>query len=112
MKKVKNIYFEFCPTSNLQTRSISSYKDFPLKKFMNHNLKVTINSDNMTVSNTNVVEEFKAMVETFNLSQEDVNSLLLNSIDAAFVNEERKDLLRKLLSERIEEFYLNLKRGC
>lgn len=110
LKKVKNIYFEFCPTSNLQTKSISSYKEFPLKIFMNHNLKVTINSDNMTVSNTNVVEEFKAMVETFDLSQEDVNSLLLNSIDAAFINEERKDMLRKLLSERIKEFYLKLKK--
>ena len=33
-----NIYFEFCPTSNLQTKSLLTYKDVPLRKFLDNQI--------------------------------------------------------------------------
>lgn len=103
---VKNkICFEFCPTSNLQTKSLKEYKDVPLKKFMENDIPVTINSDNMTVSNTDVYKEYKMMVKTFNLSKDEVFFLLNNSINASFISDEEKVKNKKALSEKIDEFY-------
>ena len=107
--KKENICFEFCPTSNLQTKSLLSYEDVPLRKFMDNGIDVTINADNMTVSNVNAIMEMRQMVETFNLSKEEVNGLLLNSINHSFADEETKERLKEKLADRIDEFYENLK---
>ena len=55
----KRIAFEFCPTSNLQTTSLPDYKHVPLRDFDKYGILVTINSDNMTVSNTDVLKEYR-----------------------------------------------------
>lgn len=103
--KDKNIYFEFCPTSNLQTTSLPRYESVPLIDFKNHGVKVTINSDNMSVSSTDVKEEFRHLYKVFKLSKEDVRYYLLNSIEASFTNNERKQKLIHLLDERIDDYY-------
>lgn len=111
IEKVKDLTFEFCPTSNIQTKSILSYKDNPLRKFINLGLKVTINADNMTVSNTNVLKEFRHMYQTFNLSKEEIFALLNNSLDASFASSETKKELKKVLKNRFNDFYLSIING-
>lgn len=101
--KSKNLVFEFCPTSNLQTKSLLRYEDVPLKQFIDNGLKVTINADNMTVSDTDVIKEFKHLYKTFKLSKQDVKDLLYNSIDGAFLKD--KSTYKKLIDERIDKFY-------
>ena len=108
--KKENICFEFCPTSNLQTKSLKTYNDVPLRQFMDNGIPVTINADNMTVSNTTAIIEMANMVETFNLSKEEVYGLLLNSINYAFTSDEVKEKLKEKLANRIDEFYENLKK--
>ena len=107
IKKVKenHIFFEFCPTSNLQTTSLPNYESVPLKEFRNHNIPVTINSDNMTVSNTNVIDEFKHLYKTFKLSKDDVKYYLFNSVDAAFINQQDKERYKQLVKNKVDEFY-------
>ena len=97
--------FEFCPTSNLQTKSLKSYMDVPLKKFMERSIPVTINSDNMTVSNTDVYQEFSYMYQTFNLSKRDVYYLLKTSIKYSFTDQNTKDKLLLRLDEKLDDFY-------
>ena len=104
----ENICFEFCPTSNLQTKSLKTYKDVPLREFMERKIHVTINSDNMTVSNVTALSEMAVMKKTFNLSKEEVNSLLLTSIDCAFTSKKVKQGLKEKLAKRIDEYYYNL----
>lgn len=112
VKKVKehNICFEFCPTSNLQTKSLKTYQDVPLRDFMKLDIPVTINSDNMTVSNTNVPLEIVHMVKTFNLTKEEIKSLFINSIKYSFTDEETKKTLKERLNDRIDEFYNKIKK--
>ena len=104
----ENICFEFCPTSNLQTKSLITYKDVPLRLFVDHGIKVTINSDNMTVSNVSAISEMGIMKETFNLSKEEVHMLLLTSIEHAFTSEKVKEKLKEKLANRIDKYYANL----
>ena len=110
IKRVKdnNICFEFCPTSNLQTKSLLKYEDVPLRQFMSNGIAVTINSDNMTVSNVSAISEMGIMKKTFNLSKEEVYNLLLTSINHAFTSDEVKAKLKEKLANRIDEYYNNL----
>ena len=108
--KENNICFEFCPTSNLQTKSLKEYEDVPLRQFLDNNIDVTINADNMTVSNVNAISEMKKMVEIFNLSKEEVNRLLTNSINHAFASQKIKNKLKEKLATRIDEYYEFLKK--
>lgn len=103
--KREDICFEFCPTSNLQTKSLKSYKDVPIPEFKKKSIPVTINSDNMTVSNTDVFQEFSHLYQTFALSKDDVKQMLTNSINYSFTSEDVKKKLRKKLDERIDKFY-------
>ncbi len=104
----KDICFEFCPTSNLQTKSLLKYEDVPLRQFMDNKIAVTINADNMTVSNVSAISEMGVMKKTFNLSKEEVQSLLSNSIDHAFANEKVREKLKEKLANRIDEYYHKL----
>ena len=97
--------FEFCPTSNLQTKSLKSYKDVPLRAFMDADIPVTVNSDNMTVSNTDVYQEFSHLYQTFNLSKRDVYVLLKTSIKHSFTSSEVKAKLLLKLDEKLDKFY-------
>lgn len=97
--------FEFCPLSNLQTKSLKTYKDVPLRQFMEKGIPVTINSDNMTVSNTDCIKEMSTMVKTFNLTKEEVKLLLCNSIKHSFTDWETQEKLYKLLNERFDAYY-------
>jgi adenosine deaminase len=106
--KKEDICFEFCPTSNLQTKSLKSYADVPLRAFMDKGIALTINSDNMTVSNTDVYQEFAHLYETFKLTNEEVYGFLLNSINYAFTSEQVKEKLREELKQRIDKFYLQI----
>ena len=103
--KQEEVCFEFCPTSNLQTKSLKSYKDVPLIEFMKKGIPVTINSDNMTVSNTDVYQEFSHLYQTFGLTKDDVNKLLRTSIEHAFTSQEVKEKLFKKLEQRIDKFH-------
>lgn len=99
------IYFEFCPTSNLQTTSLPSYEKVPLREFDRFGIAVTINSDNMTVSNTDVLKEYRHMYKTFNLQKYEVRHFLVNSINASFTSLEEKNKLMQLMDSRLDNFY-------
>lgn len=90
---------ELCPTSNLDTHVFEKIEDYPLRKFMEGGVRVTINSDDMTVSRTNVKKELELVRDTFFLTDEEVEQLKKNAILAAFASEETKEMLLKRLKE-------------
>jgi adenosine deaminase len=103
--KKEDICFEFCPTSNLQTKSLKRYEDVPIRDFQTKGIDITINSDNMTVSNTDVYKEFKHLYQTFKLNKKEVYGFLLNSVNHSFTTEEIKQKLRDRLDQKIDDFY-------
>ena len=101
----KRVTFEFCPTSNLQTTSLPEYKAVPIKEFERYGIPVTINSDNMTVSNTNVLEEYRHLYKIFNLQKYEVRHYLANSINASFTDLATKTMLLNELNKKIDSYY-------
>lgn len=105
----KQITFEFCPTSNVQTKSISAYEKLLLREFLRYGISVTINSDNMTISNTDTICELRKMYYTFKLSDYELRLLLNNSINASFISLEQKNKLRNQLAQNFDKFLLKIK---
>ena len=49
------VTLELCPTSNLNTKVVSKISDYPIKTLMDAGVRVTINTDNMTVSGLSLI---------------------------------------------------------
>lgn len=92
----KQIPLEICPTSNLDTKAVSSLDEIPVKKFLELGVKVTINTDDPTVSSTTLLDEYK-LLENIGLSKGELKTIALNSIEAAFINNEKKEELKSFL---------------
>jgi adenosine deaminase len=80
----KGITLELCPTSNLNTCVFSDISEYPIKRLIDAGVRVTVNTDNMTVSGTTVERELKLLADTFGLDDETVGTLLKNAENAAF----------------------------
>ena len=93
--KEKNITLEICPTSNIQTKAVAKVSEHPIYDFYKDGIKVTLNTDNRTVSDIDLTNEFEIVSKEFNLSYEDCVRIYLNSVDASFADETTKDELRK-----------------
>ncbi|MFH1971378.1 MAG: adenosine deaminase [Patescibacteria group bacterium] len=85
-----------CVTSNIATGVIGSIINHPFNKLLKHGALVTVNTDDPAFFSTNITKEYIKVVRTFNLGIKDVDQLVLNSIEAAFVNNEYKKELRKM----------------
>ena len=92
----EGITLELCPTSNLNTSIFESYAAYPLHNLMTAGVNVTINTDNMTVSNTTVAEEQKHL----NLAKEEMYLLAKNAVEAAFADAETKEWLKEEVEKR------------
>lgn len=79
------IPLEVCPTSNMQTRVFGSAEEYPLKELLLRGVKVTLNTDNMTVSHTTVSNERKFIKSEFNITDEEIELMESFSEEAAFL---------------------------
>lgn len=95
--KDKGITLEMCPTSNVQTKAIDSFINHPIHDFYKDEIKVTINTDNRTVSNTTLSNEFNIVLNEFNINYEDYKKLYYFGVDAAFTDLETKKKLKEYI---------------
>ena len=91
--KAANVALEICPTSNLQTRIFESIERFPLEQLLDAGLTVTINTDNMTVSNTTLSREFELLQQHCDLDKNTARELAENAARAVFSDSSEKDRL-------------------
>ena len=80
------IPLELCPTSNIQTRIFTDLREYPIRKFLERGICATINTDNKTVSDTSIREEFEKLKLAVNLTREEEITLLKNAAQASFLD--------------------------
>lgn len=86
----KQIALELCPTSNLNTNIYKDISEYPVKKFIDAGVIVTINTDNMMVSNTDIKKELSMLAETFGFDEADIRRFERNAIECSFADDELK----------------------
>ena len=93
----KGIGIEMCPVSNLQTKAVESTKDYPMREFLDNGLKVTVNTDNRTVSNTTLTKELAFIQKTYGITDEEIRLRMKNAVDVAFADDAVKERILKRL---------------
>lgn len=97
--KKNNIVLEICPTSNFQTNAVDKYENHPIKKLYDFGVRITINTDNRTVSNITLSEEYNKLANNFNFTIQDFKSININAINSSFLDENEKKQLLEIISE-------------
>lgn len=93
--KEKDICLEVCPTSNLDTKAVDALVHHPILALLNKNIKVTLNTDNITVSDITLTEEIRNLIKALNLEMDQYKTLYTNAVNSAFIsNEEKIELLK------------------
>lgn len=95
---------ELCLTSNLQTKAAPSLTDYPYQELRKAGAKITINTDNRTVSDTNLTKEYRLFNQYFATSPADFLTFNQNAISAAFTSQEEKDQLSQMLEEAYQPY--------
>lgn len=81
------IPLEVCPTSNMQTRVFGSAEEYPIKELLQSGVRVTLNTDNMTVSGTDIYNERTLIKTRFNITDEELELMEEYSAEAAFLKQ-------------------------
>jgi adenosine deaminase len=99
------IPLEICLTSNLHTKAISSLSKHPFKHYINERARVTLNTDNRLISNTSLSNEYEIAINTFNLNENEIRTIIINGFKSAFLpHKKRRELIRKVVDELESEF--------
>lgn len=88
---------EACVVSNLQTKAVLDAKDHPIRPFFDRGIAVTVNTDNMSCSDTTLQREHAVIASAMGFTDAEFLRMDENAINGAFVSEEeKKALLQKL----------------
>ena len=103
IKKIinENILLEICPTSNVQTNAVKTYENHPIKKLFDLGCKVSINTDNRTVSNVTLTKEYELLNKYLNFSLDEIIKINLETIKHTFLSEKEKQELTSLYLDKI-----------
>jgi adenosine deaminase len=96
----RRITLEICLTSNVQTRVVPSYDVHPLRRYVEHGMSVTLNTDNRLISGTTLTDEYLHAARALDFTLRELGELALESFAAAFLPWETR---RALLDESRRE---------
>jgi len=88
-----------CPLSNVRLKVVERLEDHPLPRLLAEGLNVTLNSDDPAYFGGGMLDNFLACQRAFGWGEATFRRLAGNAIEAAFVDEARRDELRRLLAE-------------
>ncbi|WP_217596670.1 adenosine deaminase [Cohnella sp. GbtcB17] len=89
----RRIPLEMCPTSNIQTRAVADWDDYPIRAYYDAGLYVTVNTDNPTVSGTDMTRECETLSTRFGFTPAELTGLMRGALLAAFAEPPVKERL-------------------
>jgi adenosine deaminase len=90
LAKAGGVVLEMCPWSNYLTHSVSRIEDHPLRQLFDLGVKVTINSDDPEVLDTNLNNEYRIVHEVLGMSLADIAACNRQAAAASFIPPEEK----------------------
>lgn len=96
--KDNNLPLEVCVNSNLKTKIFSSPELHPIKKFIDMDLNVTVNSDDPSMFGASLTEEFLILHDMFEMSLDDMRNVTFNALNSAFISNDFKLKMKKKIN--------------
>ena len=95
---------ELCLTSNLQTKAAPTIEDFPYLKMKAAGARISINTDNRTVSDTDLTKEYALYHQHFQTKEADFYQHNVDAIQASFASDEEKQALLTRLEKAYADY--------
>ncbi|SFB21093.1 adenosine deaminase [Cohnella sp. OV330] len=106
----RRIPLELCPTSNVQTKAIASWDDYPIRGYYDAGVYVTVNTDNPTVSGTDMTRECETIATRFGFAPAELADLMRGALLAAFAEPPVKERLLARFDELVERLMTDVSR--
>ena len=71
-----------------------------MREILNAGLKVTVNTDNRTVSNTTLTKELEFIQKNYRITDEEIHLMMRNAVDVAFADDDVKNRLFNIVKGR------------
>ena len=98
--KERDIALEMCLTSNLQTAAVSDLRQHPMKALLRKNVKVTLNTDDPSISDITLTDEMATAIEYQRMSYTRFYQMTQNGVQAAFLPSKTKKKLSEYIKAR------------
>jgi adenosine deaminase len=85
------IPLEMCPISNVCTGVITKIESHPIKKYIDHGIIVTVNTDDPKMFNNSLAEEYMNLNNIFGFSRKEIQLLIINGIESSWQLKTKKD---------------------
>lgn len=97
---------EVCLSSNVQTRTVKSFKDHPFGFYLDQGVRVTLNTDSRLISDTTVSREILLAARAFRLSPYEVKRIVIMGFKSAFLPYAEKARLLRNVSLEIDRIFM------
>lgn len=94
--------FEVCLTSNFQTGVVPDLKEHPALRMLEQGLNVTLNTDDPSISQIALSDEYRVAVEELGFSRGRLEGLILAAVRASFLSPAERETLLLRLTDEIE----------
>ena len=91
-----DLVLEVCPTSNICTRAVAEMEDHPFNVLRSAGVRVTLNSDDPGMFDTDLNREYLVANEVFGLDAPALTELARESVRASFASD---DVRSRILAE-------------
>jgi adenosine deaminase len=95
---------EICLTSNIDTGSVASFETHPIRPYLQKDLRISINTDNRTISDTDVTHEYMTLMRELSFSQQEVYLIAQRGIKSAFLDNREKQRLLTGFDSFVEKY--------
>jgi adenosine deaminase len=89
----RQIPLELCPLSNVRTGVVGSIRELPARRFFEHGLAVTINTDDPKMFGNSLAEEYLLLENELGFSRAEIRTLILQGIRSSWLPSDRKQEL-------------------
>jgi adenosine deaminase len=99
------IALECCPSSNVQTGAVKDLSRHPLKLYFDLGLRVTVNTDNRLVTDTDVSRELWLCHAKMGMSLKDIKAVIIAGFKSAFLPFHVKQAFLRQASAELMRFH-------
>lgn len=89
----RGIALEVCPTSNVHTSTVASYRDHPLPALLAAGVRATLSTDDPAISGIDLAHEYRVARDEIGLGEGDLALLQENALAAAFLDDAERTAL-------------------
>jgi adenosine deaminase len=86
----RGISIESCPVSNLRTGAVGSWAEHPIRRFIDHGVKVSVSSDDPPMFGTDMNNEYLQLHRNLGFTLDELFQISLDSVETSFLEPEAK----------------------